>query len=62
MGKLITWGIILIILAIVAWPIDFLTLTDDTISNSLQHLFTGIISGILLVIGIVLLIINKYKK
>ena len=62
MSKLITWSIILIILAIVAWPIDFLTLVDDPTSNSIQHLLTGIVSGLLLVVGIILLIVNKYKK
>ena len=61
-SKLRTWSFILIILAVIAWIVDFSTLTDDTLSNSLQHLFTGVISAILFIIGIILLMINKYKN
>ena len=60
--KLVTWSIILIILAIVVWPINFATLIDDAMSNAIQMILTTIVSGVLLVIAIVLLIINKFRK
>lgn len=65
-SKLTKWSKTLFFIGILIIIVDFITvrrLCDrDMICAGVQHILTGIVSGILLVIILILLLINKFKK
>ena len=64
--KLTKWGMVLFIIAVLVIITNFVILRPicegDMICVGVGHIWTGIIAGSLIVIMIILLVINKFKK